>query len=89
MLISGYLSYQELSDFIYNVLPTMKQKNWIDILGVPQGDEVVHGNMISRKIDHNTYQRLWSFDHPEHAQQTYDIWMDQYAEIKFTDGEKK
>ena len=67
----------------------MTQKIWIDILGIPQGNEIVHDNMISRKTDRNTYERLMSFDPPELAQEAYDIWMDQYAEIKFADGEKK
>lgn len=51
------------------------QKTWTELLGEPQGDEIVCANDIVRKTGQFSFIRLWTFDNHTQAHNCFDAWL--------------
>lgn len=51
------------------------QKIWTDLLGQPQGNEMVWANEIIRKVDLHRFTTLWTFDNNTQANICYNSWL--------------
>ena len=51
-----------------------EKKNWVEILGIPQGNETVWANEIIRKVAQFQYKTLWVFDNHTSARNNFEIW---------------
>lgn len=51
------------------------QKTWTELLGHPQGNEMVWGNEIVRKTGQFSFIRLWTFDNHTQATNNFYSWL--------------
>lgn len=51
------------------------QKKWIDLLGKPQGNEMLWDNEIVRKVGDIEFVTLWRTSSKDHAVRIFEQWM--------------
>jgi len=51
------------------------QKTWTDLLGKPQGNEMVWGSEIIREISLHRFTTLWAFDNNTQAVNVFKEWL--------------
>ena len=66
-----------------------RQPTKMELYGKPQGNEMVYGKDIIRRIDTFEFRLIDRFKTNAAANMAYQDWMDEYAEYEYCDGEKK
>ena len=51
------------------------QKTWTDLLGKPQGNEMVWGSEIIREVSLHRFTTLWNFDNNTQALNCFKEWL--------------
>lgn len=51
------------------------QKTWTELLGKPQGNEMVWGSEIIREAGLHRFTTLWTFDNNTQALENYATWL--------------
>jgi len=51
------------------------QKTWTELLGKPQGNEMVWGSEIIREVGLHRFKILWTFDNNTQALENYATWV--------------
>lgn len=51
------------------------QKTWTDLLGKPQGNEMVWGSEIIREVGLHRFTTLWTFDNNTQAVNCFEHWL--------------
>jgi hypothetical protein len=51
------------------------QKTWTDLLGKPQGNEMVWASEIIREVGLHRFTTLWTFDNNTHAVNCFEEWL--------------
>lgn len=52
-------------------------KKWSDILGIPEGDELVWANEIIKKSGQFKFKTLWKFDDHTLAERCFNEWLEE------------
>jgi hypothetical protein len=51
------------------------QKTWTDLLGKPQGNEMVWASEIIREVGLHRFTTLWTFDNNTQAVNCFEEWL--------------
>lgn len=51
------------------------QKTWTELLGKPQGNEMVWGSEIIREVGLHRFKILWTFDNNTQATNSFYEWL--------------
>jgi|LakMenE01Jun11ns_1017448.scaffolds.fasta_scaffold9745594_2 hypothetical protein len=76
-----YIPNELEEDMLLSGESTIKQKTWIELLGLPQFNEEIDGNDIVREVDLHKFRIIYSCDTHQQAKDVYNAWIQEYETI--------